>query len=79
MLGKMEALEYLKSLPRNWLPKSVERGIKPPSNGDLKRWLNMEAVVINGITPKAHDKITFPIREIIFFPQGRRRTTIWKQ
>jgi len=72
----MTAIDYLKSLPRGWLPKSVERGIKPPSNGDLKRWLNMGAVIINNVHPKLMDKISFPIKELIFFPFGKRRTTI---
>ena len=75
----MYAIDYLKSLPRDWLPKSVERGIKPPSNGDLKRWLNMGAIVINGVRPKQWDEISLPIKELIFFPSGRRRTTIVKE
>ena len=75
----MKALDYLKSLPREGLPKSVERGIKSPSNADLKRWLNMGAIIINGKTPKSLDEIELPITELIFFPYGKRRTTIWKQ
>ena len=72
----VNALEYLKGLPRTQLPPSVERGIKPPSNGDLRRWLNMRAIQINGETPKAFDEVSYPIWELIFFPKGKRRTTM---
>ena len=74
----MQAMEYLKSLPREWLPVNVERGIKPASNGDLWRWLNMGAIIINGKTPKPLDEISLPIKELIFFPNGKRRTTLWQ-
>ena len=72
----MTALEYLKELPRTWLPVNVERGIKRASNSDLWRWLNMGAIIINGEKPKPKDEIEFPIRQLIFFPNGKRRTTI---
>jgi len=73
------ALDYLKSLPRSWLPLNDERGIHPPSNGDLKRWLNNKAITINGYTPDVDDHISYPVKELIFFPKSKkRRTTIWK-
>ncbi len=72
----MKAITYLESLPREWIPKNVERGIHSPSNGDLKRWLNMGAIVINGLTPKANDEISFLIKELVFFPNGKRKVTM---
>ena len=72
----MNAFDFLKSLPRSWLPKSVERGIKEPSNADLKRWLRNRAVVINGVTPLPSDEVGLPISELVFFPNGRRKTTL---
>ena len=80
----MNAIEYLKRIPRSWLPVSVVRGIKPPSNSELYRWLKNSSVAINGMRPKPSEEITFPIRELVFFPSGKRRTTIireekWKQ
>ena len=75
----MLALDYLKSLPRSWLPLSVERGCKPASNSDLFRWLRNKAVVINGDTPDPKSEITFTIEEFIFFPKGRSRTTVIKE
>uniref|UniRef100_A0A6M3KE05 RNA-binding S4 domain-containing protein n=1 Tax=viral metagenome TaxID=1070528 RepID=A0A6M3KE05_9ZZZZ len=70
----MTAFEYLKSLPH--LPVNTERGINPPSNSDLKRWLNKGSVIINGVKPKPEDEIEFPITELVFFPKGRRTTMI---
>ena len=73
----MTALDYLKRWSKSHLPKSVERGIKEPSNGDLRRWLNTRSVVINGKTPLAFEEIEFPITELVFFPKSKRRTTLW--
>jgi hypothetical protein len=70
------AFEYLKRLPRDWLPKSLEHGIKPPSNSELFRWLRDKGIIINGETPSPHDNIEFPIRQLIFFPKSERRTTM---
>ena len=72
----MKAIEYLKSLPRSWLPMSVERGIKDPSNSELQRWLNQVSVVINNQTPHSNDEIEFPITKLVFFPKGKRKTTL---
>ena len=74
----MKAIEYLKSLPRNWMPKS-SRDYKSPSNSELVRWLNEGAVVINGSSPKATEAIQFPITELVFFPKGKRKTTMVKE
>ena len=72
----MDAIEYLKALPRDWLPKSVGHGIRPPSNTELRTWLKEGAIIINGAKILPNDEITFPITELIFFPKGIRRTTI---
>ena len=71
-----KALEYLKGLPRNWLPRNTERGIKEPSNSVLWRWLNNSSVIINGSKPKPNEEISFPIIQLIFFPKGRRVTIL---
>ena len=70
----MKAIEYLKDLPREWLPKN---GIGTPvSNSELGRWLKDGAVVINESRPKSLDEVTFPIKRLVFFPKGKRKTTI---
>jgi len=73
----MTALEYLKNLPRKYLPKSLEHGIRCPSNGELRRWLNDKGISINGERPKANENILFPIQQLVFFPKSKRKTTIW--
>ena len=72
----MTALEFLKELPRNWLPVNTDRGIHAPSNSDLWRWLKNGSVVINGLRPKPNDAVEFPVIEFVFFPKGRRVTII---
>ena len=73
----MNALEYLKSLPRSWLPQSREGSKRGhPSNSELWRWLDKGAVIINTRKPKPNDKIVFPITELIFFPKGNRVTMV---
>ncbi len=72
---KVTAFEYLKELPRDWLPFNGER-MKASSNSDLWRWLNMGAIIINGEKPKPKDEIKFPVWQLTFFPNGKRRTTI---
>lgn len=64
----MTSFEYIKSLPRHWLPP------KGASNSQIFRWLNSGSVIINGERPHPHDKIDFPIKELVFFPSGRTRT-----
>ena len=73
-----KAIDYLKSLPRDWLPKSLENGIREPSNSQLIRWLRSKSIIINGKRPTHLDKIQLPIKELIFFPSSNRRTTIIK-
>ncbi len=72
----MKAIEYLKSLPREWLPKSVIRGCRPVSNSELVRWLKSGGVIINETAPKPLDSITFPVKQLIFFPSSKRKATI---
>ena len=77
------AFEYLKSLP--YLPVALMRGKKQgmyygrPSNAEIKRWLYSYSVIINGLTPLPDDEIIFPITELIFFPKGKRKTTLIKK
>jgi len=79
----MTAFEYLKAFP--YLPVSIVRGHKQglyfgrPANAEIKRWLLNRAVIINGTRPAPHDEITFPIKELIFFPGGKRITTMVKE
>ena len=75
----MTAYEYLKSLP--YLPHGKIHAIPGnklgrPSNSEIYRWLKTSSVVINGKTMQPHDKVELPIKELIFFPKGKRVTMI---
>ena len=71
----MTAIEYLKSFP--FLPPSAEgKQVGRPSNSELKRWLEKGSVIINGVRPKPHDELTFPITNLIFFTSGKRKCTM---
>lgn len=74
----MNALEFLISL-RPAIPMAMN-GNKPiiASNGDLRRWLENKAVIINGKKPGPKDENEFPIDNVVFFPKSpERKTTIW--
>jgi len=49
----------------------------PASNSEIKRWLQNKAVVINGERPNWNDEVEFPVWELVLFPKGNRRTTIF--
>jgi len=76
-MNKTIAIQYLKSLPRSWLPSSREGGkCGEPSNSELRRWLRKGSIRINGANPKPNGEITFPITELIFFFRGNQVTII---
>ena len=73
----MIALSFIVSM-RPAVPMSTERPCTIASNSEIRRWLDAGAIIINGVTPKAKDEITFPITQLIFFPKSqRRRCTIF--
>lgn len=74
----MTALEFLISL-RPAIPMALQ-GNKPilASNGDIRRWLQNKAVIINNQKPGPMDEIEFPIENVVFFPKSpERKTTVW--
>jgi hypothetical protein len=79
---KITALAYLLSL-RPALPLSAEKtpgefepGEINPSNGEVRRWLKNKAVLINGRAPDEKGFIDLPVTSLVFFPKGKRRTTL---
>ena len=71
----MIAFEYIKKLPRDFLPRTF-RGAA--SNNEIWRWLEDRAIIINEQTPRPKDEITFPITRLVFFPNGKKRATLWR-
>ena len=78
----MIAIDYLKAL--KYLPVVLMRGngretYGRPSNSEIYRWLKQGSVLVNGTTPKPNDSIEFPIKELVFFPKGKRRITFVRE
>jgi len=46
------------------------------SNGEVKRWIEQGAVLINGKRCKPFDAISLPIESLILFPKGKNRNTL---
>lgn len=46
------------------------------SNSERRRWLESGSVQINGQTPGPNDEIEYPINQLVFFPNGKRRCTM---
>lgn len=51
--------------------------LKPPSNGELRRWVNSGAIQINGQTLSIQGVAEWPITNLVLFPNNRKsRCTI---
>lgn len=71
----IKAIDYLKGLPRSSLPKSlIHRG--GLSNSEVYRLLKDGAVIINGKKPQPNEYVEYPVKELVFFPSGKRKTTL---
>jgi hypothetical protein len=60
-----------------YLPMSTESPCTKSSRSEVKRWLKKKSVIINGSKPLPSDEISFPVNELVFFPKGRRKCTMW--
>jgi len=70
----MTVIEFLKSIH---LPDSREGGkTGRPSTGEIRRWLQQGAVILNGKRPRPWDKVEFPVRELVFFPKSPNKVTM---
>lgn len=70
----MNAIEVIKCI--GVIPMSTEKPCTTPSNGELRRWFDSKSVIINGSAPGAFQEIEFPIESLVFFPKGKRKTTV---
>jgi hypothetical protein len=58
-------------------PPSKNNPASPPSNSEMRRWLDQGSVLINGKTPKANETIDMPVWQFVFFHKSaRKRTTV---
>jgi hypothetical protein len=71
----VDFLTYLINL-RPAIPMSTERPCTIASNSEIRRWADGGMVEINGLKMKATDKVNYPIKSLVFFPNSKRRTTL---
>jgi hypothetical protein len=70
----MNAIQWLSSL-RPALPMSIEQPGKHMTNGELRRIIQQNGVLINTETIKIDEPIDFPVFSIVFFPNSKTRKT----
>lgn len=69
----MTAIQYLRSLHEVCVFQTQERGVGPASNSELGRWLKSKALHINGQALGPTEKIPYPIKSVVLFPNSRKR------
>lgn len=73
----MNALQFLNGL-RPALPMSAEKPCTVPTNGELRRWMQAGAVLLNGTPLRLHDQVeAAQVTSLVFFPRSPRRTTLY--
>lgn len=71
-----EVIKHLGVIPMSIETKEGEAP-RPPSDSEVRRWLDQSAVIINGKRPKAKDIVEWPITQLVFFPKSeKKRTTV---
>lgn len=71
----MNAIQYLRSLHEVCVFQTQGRGVGPASNSELGRWLKDKALHINGLSIAPTDKMPYPIKSVVLFPNSRKRRT----
>jgi hypothetical protein len=71
----MNVLSFLNTL-RPAIPFSIEKPCLLASNGEIRRWCQNSAVIMNGERVAWDEEVDFPVFSLVFFPKGNRRTTI---
>lgn len=65
------AMDFFREYP--YRPLSSERPCTPMSNGEVKRHLKQRAIRINGEFPGPDGYVFYPIDDLVFFPNGKKR------
>ena len=58
------------------LPMNTEKPFTKPTKAEVKRWLKKSSVIINDQKPKPQDRIGLPVKQLFFFPKGKRKCTM---
>jgi hypothetical protein len=72
----LTVLQWLQSL-RPAIPMSVERPCEAMSNAELRRHIEQGGVLVNGSRCAAQNPAPDRLESLVFFPNGKRRTTLW--
>ena len=71
----MKVLQYLNNL-RPAIPLSAEKPCTVMSGSELRRHIQSGAVLFNGEKVSVDEEIDFPVHSLVFFPSGKRKTTL---
>ena len=69
----MTGLEYLLNLNKVCQFRSQERPPGTASNSELRRFLDQQALLINGVAVKAKDAVPEDINSVVLFPKSKKR------
>jgi hypothetical protein len=71
----MNVLQYILSL-KPAVPMSNEKPCSHASNSEVRRWINDGSVLINYYRWTPEEELDCPVVSLVFFPKGKRRTTL---
>ena len=78
-LTAIELLKYLRDIGHCPLSNEGKTPFTPPSNSELKRWLDKKCVWCNGQPLKPDSVVSFPITQLVFNWKGKSKcTVIWE-
>lgn len=74
----MTAEQWFRSLHLICQFQSIETPNKIASGSEIRRWMEQNAVIVNGEKLSPKEVMGFPIISVVLFPKSEiRRTTIW--
>lgn len=78
----MKARQWLKELHQVCQFMSTSKGqdggkLQVASFSEVQRWAKEGAILVNGERLDLDEQMDFPIISVVFFPNGKRRTTLY--
>ncbi len=77
-IHESSVLHFFLNEGKRLIPKWLEGRQAEPTGSEIRRLFDNKAVVINGFAPPQDGCLDnqWPIWELVFFPKGKRRTTL---
>lgn len=73
----MNVIDYIQRFP---IASRERHHFGKASRSEMKRWCEKGCVDINGVKVKTTDRVQFPIKRLVFFPDNsRQRVTLWEE